>query len=299
MKRRTKMLITVLVPLMFVSGTAMADNYGVIFSGGVDKYNNHTRYYEETHRIWDIMTGTLGYDVDKVYVLAADGLSTDDDQRVSAGVYIDSDWNDIVTAGGNIDAGTSANLETTLENLEDIMGADDCFHFWSFDHGYNETYRSDPPTPATLDLGGLCAWDPTRTDYLIADDEFAKWVEPINAYAESYVFGQCFAGDMVDDLNIVAGENRFAAWAADWYEPSYGKGWVDVWADALEAGLRWTHELGEYAKLWDPYAGSEHPGWLGDNFHIITNEPVPLPGAVLLGMLGLSFAGAKLRKKNA
>ncbi len=295
MKRRTKMLIAVLVPLMFVSGTAMADNYGVIFSGGVRASSNYDRYYDETLRMWNIMTGTLGYDVDKVYVLAADGLDLGLDQRVlipGPDTYISSDWSAITTAGGNIAAGTSANLESTLELLDDTIAADDCFHFWSFDHGYG----------GTLDDGGLCAWD-DGSDYYIEDEQFASWVNPIDAYAESYVFGQCFAGDMVNDLNILPGENRFAAWAADYYESSWGKSWVDAWADALEAGMRWTHELGEYARLNDIDGqfgtGKENPGWLGDNFHIVTNQPVPVPAAVLLGMLGLGVASAKLRRKNA
>jgi hypothetical protein len=135
---------------------------------------------------------------------------------------------------------------------------------------------------------------------MIPDDVFAGWVNPISAYAESYAFGQCFAGEMVDELNILPGENRFAAWAADWYESSWGKGWVDVWADALEAGLRWTHDLGQYAIDYDPYGpngtGQEHPGFLGDNFHIITNVPIPAPAALLLGILGFGTAGMKLRK---
>jgi hypothetical protein len=99
---------------------------------------------------------------------------------------------------------------------------------------------------------------------------------------------------MVDELNILPGENRFAAWAAGWDEPSWGRAWVDVWADALEGGLVWTHDIGEYARVNDPAA--ETPGWLGDNFHIITNEPIPAPAAVLLGILGLGAAGMKLRK---
>ena len=293
--KRTKIAVAACVLLVFVGSTAMADTYGVIFSGGINAGNNHDRYYDETLRMYNIMTTDLGYD--EVYVLFGDGTDTAIDR--SSGVS--SDWSMI--EAGHIEAATATNLENRLTSLQTQITTSDVFHFWSFDHGYNETYDDSPPVPATEDLGGLCAWDPTWADYRIADDVFASWVNPIDAYAEAYIFGQCFAGDMVNELNIVAGENRFAAWAADWYEPSWGRGWADAWADGLESGLLWTHDLGAYAVDNDPFGpsgtGAEHPGWLGDNLNILTGVPVPVPGAVLLGMLGLSVAGARLRKRNA
>ena len=82
---------------------------------------------------------------------------------------------------------------------------------------------------------------------------------------------------MVDDLNIPGHNNRFAAWAAAGCEPSWGQGWADAWADGIESGLRWSHDLGQYALANDPYGpngtGEEHPGWAGANIHIITNKP--------------------------
>ncbi len=297
MKAYTKsrnLMPTIFMPVLLclvLSGSAAAQaglNYGVIFSGGADRYNNHDRYYEETLRMWNIMTGTLGYDVKNVYVLFADGT----DPAIDRSSGVSSDWSMITAAGGNISSATYADLQNTLGTLQNMITLDDCFHFWSFDHGY----QLDPPVQ---DQGGLVAWGSPW----IADDVFASWVNPITAYAESYAFGQCFAGDMADDLNILPGQNRFAAWAADWYESSWGRGWADVWADALETGLRWTHDIGEYARLNDPYgpggSGLEHPGWLGDNFHIITNEPIPEPATIcLLGLGALSLLRRKGLKRN-
>jgi hypothetical protein len=276
---------------IFMAATAEADNYAVIFSGGGDRYNNHDRYYEETLRMWNDMTGLLGYSIDKVYVLFADGTDAGIDR--SSGVS--SDWSSIVTAGGHISSATKSNLQGTIADLARIMTPNDSFNFWSFDHG------SNPYDPAVQDEGLLVSWG---TPW-IRDDEFASWVNPLDVKGEVYAFAQCFAGDMVDDLGILPGENRFAAWAADWYESSYGQGWADAWADGLEAGLRTTWALGDYALYHDIYgpsgSGWEHPGWIGDDLDIITNNPVPEPCTLLLlgsGLVGLLVIRRRKLMKN-
>jgi hypothetical protein len=132
-------------------------------------------------------------------------------------------------------------------------------------------------------------------------------VQSIDAMAEDYIFAQCFGGDMANDLTIYPGEHVFSAWAADYYEPSYAYGWADAWARGLEDGLRSTWLLGQYALEKDPYGplgplatrGSEHPGWTGYNFNIITNQAVvPEPSTFLLlaaGLAGLAFVRRKTR----
>jgi hypothetical protein len=267
-----------------------AENYGVLFSGGWNWYNNHDRYYDQTLRMWNIMTGTLGYDVSNVYVLFADGTNP----AIDRSSHVNSDWSMITAAGGNIAAGTYGNLQSTLTTLQSTIGPSDCFHFWAYDHGYGGTY----------DQGGLCAWNETE----IPDDVFASWANPINAYAESYVFGNCYSGDMINDLNILPGQNRFAAWSTGWWQSSYSgstRGFLYEWANALEnEGLRWTHDIGQYAIDHDYYGpnglGWDTPGWTGDNFHIITNQPIPEPSTVLLfgiGFLGLGAYGYRRKKK--
>ena len=303
MKKLLLILCAFIVLNIVTTPTAQAlhTSYAVIFSGGINTGNNHVRYYEETLRMWQIMTGTLSFDVNNVYVLAADGTDTAVDQ--SDGVT-SSDWSMITDAGGHIMSGTPENLQNTLALLSDLMTTEDSFDFWSFDHGGNTTFDPDAttyPYGSTEDEGYLCGWGGN-----ITDDAFAAWVDPINIMAESYAFGQCFAGDMADDLmalSLGAGQYRFTAWAADWYEPSWGRSWVDAWADALEVGYRATWDLGYQAWLNDASrdtgAGGEHPGWAGDNFDYVTNQPIPEPSTLVLlgtGLSGFIFIKRKLKK---
>jgi hypothetical protein len=271
-----------------------------LFSGGYDAGNNHERYYEETLRMWQITTGTLGFGVDNVYVLFADGT----DSAVDRSSGVDSDWSMIVSAGGHIGSATAGDLEAAFSTIAGRMEAGDSFLFWSFDHGGG--WNGDPsqagaPAPPD-DPTTLTAWNGES----VSDNDFATWAQRItakNPLSEAYFFGECFAGGMVDDLNIQPGQTRFAAWAAGWFEFSWGKGWAAALGDAFEAGLTMTHELGAYAMANDVYSASrttgactnvpgstndscEQPGWVGDNFSV---APVPEPGTILL--LGSGLAG--------
>jgi len=292
--------------------------YAALFSGGFNSANNHDRYYEETLRMWQISTALFG--VQNVWVLFADGT----DNGVDRSSNVDSDWSPITDAGGNIESATHDNLQARLAAIAGLITEDDSFYFWSFNHGENSGFEDCPnaapnapnstvlnkvnpnacplpdPDVATEDTVLLTGWGAPS----IPDDEFAGWVAPINqtSLASAYAFAQCFSGGMADDL--FPAPRVFAAWAATWDECSFGKDWADAWADAIESGLRSTWQMGEYARLNDPSGcgpaqDCETPGWTGDNFHFLTNEPVPEPATlILVGGTLASFAGLKLRRKR-
>lgn len=287
-----------------VAATARAapvhTDYAVLFSGGWDASNNHARYYDQTLRMWNLLTGTLGFNATNIYVLFADGTDTGKDQCTSYGAddkcngWKDSDWSALQVANTSILSATAVNLENTLGFLSNAMTRDDSFYFWSFDHGDTANNPSDP-----MDVT-LTAWNYES----IADDAFASWVEPLDVQAEIFAFAQCYSGGMVDDLNLAANPNRFAGWAASGCEPSWGDGWARAWADGIQSGRRWSHDLGRYAVDHDPFAPGgatcqatgrcEHPGWAGANIHIVTNE-IPEPASASIAALGL-LAMAWLRR---
>lgn len=269
-------------------------DHAVLFAGGWDRTINHERYYTQTLRMWNLLTGTLGFNATNIYVLFADGTDPGQDQctgydaQGDCNAWKDSDWSVLTAANSSIMAASAAHLQTTLGFLSSILTRDDSFYFWSFDHGGSENNPNDP------DDVTLSGWNRES----IRDDELARWVDPLDAKAEIYAFGQCHSGGMVDDLDLAANRNRFAAWAAAGCEPSFGDGWVDAWADGIDAGLRWSHDLGRYALDNDPFGPfgnecltwgtCETPGWAGANIHIVTNE-IPLPATLPLVALGLAL----------
>ena len=310
------LLASVLVSI-FMPSRAIASpdtTYAVLFSGGLDAANNHDRYYEETLRMWNISVGLFG--VNNVFVLFADGLAPAVDR--SSGVS--SDWTPITNAGGNIEAATHDNLFARLTALSSVITPQDSFYFWSFNHGDNPSFPDCPneapnapnspilnkanppgclpPVVANPNDVVLTAWQAPS----IRDDELAAWVAPINAKKEAYAFAECFSGGMVDDL--FPDPNRFAAWAAAANECSFDRGWADAWADAIEAGLRSTWKMGEFARVNDPFGGGpainkETPGWTGANFHFLTNESVPEPSTFalfLISLLGITLCRRERRK---
>jgi hypothetical protein len=272
--------------------------YAVLFSGGGDSANNHDRYYDETLRMWDIATTLFG--VNQVYTLFADGT----DPAIDRSSNVSSDWTPITNAGGHIQPATSANLQAVLAQLAIDIEPTDSFYLWTFDHGDGDEPGPNIPDEMPYEAK-LIGWGANDE---ITDDQLATWVQPINAMAEAYAFGQCFCGGMADDiLGAPNADNRFVAWAQGNYDCSYGQGWIDAWADGLElaiAGgdvddtLAWsTYKLGGLAQRNDPFGfgagavppdrGLERPGYAGYNFHFLSNEAVPEPGTLGLLLVGV------------
>jgi hypothetical protein len=297
-----KKLMRLLAALVFYGlSTPMAQaipihtNYAVLFSGGYNAANNRPRYYDETLRMWDITTNILGFDPANVYVLFADGadpgLDQCDQEGGACSSYTNSDWSSVLAAGGNVSSALHDDLQNTLAFLSGKMTVNDSFYFWSFDHG--DADISGVPNDVVLN-----GWDTE----LIRDDELAAWVDPFDVQAEIYAFGQCYSGGMVDDIMVLSGNNRSAAWACTGSESSYGQGWADAWADGLEAGLRWTNDLGQYALVNDPYGpygiGLESPGWAGRNINIITNQIIPEPPITMLFVTGILVMIVRLQRAH-
>jgi hypothetical protein len=256
-----------------------AASYALLFSGGGDYNNNMDRFYDETSRMWSLTTGTLGYDVDNVYVLFADGTNPYVDQlSYKVRDWITSDWSQVTTAGGHIAEATRANFISTVQEIGSRMvSGQDTFYMWTFDHGGQQ---------GSAGQGWLTCWDLNPVLGLPAADaaseriytsEFASLLDPItskNPVWEAYAMAQCFAEDFRYGLNITESDtDRFFAWAAEYYQYSYDHSWADAWADGIEAGNTNSIVLGEYAVQNDIYGQHqgfhlETPGYTGGSFSI-------------------------------
>ncbi|MCX6632277.1 MAG: hypothetical protein NTW28_32090 [Candidatus Solibacter sp.] len=251
---------------------AWADHldYAVLFSGGFNQDSNHDYYYNATLNMWDLTVNTLGFDASRVYVLSADGTDPAADLK-SGG---NSDWSAAVARGSTVEAASSANLASLFDHLADTMTVDDSFYFWSFDHGGN----SDP---AQVQNSVLWGWNQEA----IQAADFAAWAADFQVKAQIYAFAQCYASGMAYALTQYPRTNRFAAWASAWDESSWSDGWASAWAEGIQSGIRDTVPLGIYARDHDIFAaaGWEHPGFIGNNINIVTNEAVvPEPHSVVL-----------------
>lgn len=279
----SRLFATAALSALSLPALATHTDYAVLFSGGYDASNNHARYYDQTLRMWNILTGTLGFNPANIYLLFSDGQDPGKDQcsQYDAGGncsgWKNSDWSAVAAANTSVLPATPTKLQQTITFLDNAMSSEDSFYFWAFDHG---SQTADPGHVT------LTAWDQGA----IRDDQFASWVDDLQVKAEIYAFAECFSGGMADDLNLAAHPNRFAAWAAGSGEPSWGDGWAKAWADGIDNGLRWSRDLGQYALTHDIYGpkqlGKETPGWAGANIHIITND-IPEPASLLLAASAL------------
>jgi hypothetical protein len=245
--------------------TQMGTNYAVLFSGGVSKSANYVRYYNNIKAMYQTLTASLNVRPENIYVIYADGTNSAVDR--SDGVNSNMSY----AAGSNVLAATKTNLLNTLSTLATKVDGYDHFFFYSFDHGGGSE-------KATMTTGEevLNGWGSD-----IRDDELAPALNAIQGLHSTYVFTQCFAGGMIDDLGTLpAGVHASAA--TNHYEFSWGDGFAGAYQQALANGWRYSENVFSQAKANDPYAiqtayadnggtwtsGKEHPWSVGDNFPI-------------------------------
>ena len=136
---------------LLASPAARGENYAVLFSGGDSAYHNWDRYYNNTLRVWNLLTGTLAYKPENVWVVFADGTDPGLDQHIDGGGYVNSDWSSVVSAGATVLPATSANLQNTMANL--TAGPMDLAFLWTFDHGSGTRFN-----PAVTGEEKLTGW---------------------------------------------------------------------------------------------------------------------------------------------
>jgi len=236
--------------LAAVAAPVMAENYAILFAGGVDRNWNWSRYYTNTLRMYNLVVGwPLNYKAENVWVLASDGLNPALDQNTGS-TFVDSNWSTVVSNGSTVLAATHDNLQTTLQNL--FLGPADMLYMWTFDHGHGT-----PNRPDIYDEELLNGWGND-----IRDDELYKWTRNPACGRRAFVFGQCYSGGMVDALGVSVVKNAFACAATNHYETSWEDGFVRAFADGMSGhDYTRTHQLYQHAYQNDPYAtDGEGPG---------------------------------------
>jgi Ca2+-binding RTX toxin-like protein len=263
---------------------ANAQNYVVLFAGGFDAANNHSRYYNNIKGMYQKIAGFGLVPRNNIYVLYADGTGAAVDQNTGSG-QINSDMS--FAYQSTVLAGTKENLQSVMNTLSAKVDNDDNFLFYSFDHGGGTNNR-----PATTGEEQLTGWGNA-----IDDEVLAGWLRSINSGHSTYIFTQCFAGGMLDNL-LPLRSNEFGAAATNHYEYSWGDGFAKAFLNGLSA-TSMTHAAYNSAYNNDPFSdkGSypanggtvanqiEHPWWAGANFRIFNpvggSAPLPDEGRAL------------------
>jgi len=190
-------------------------------------------------------------------------------------------------------AGTGSALDTAIGSDFNAWrnsngGFLTAFNIWLADNprarGWGETLVIKPNTglSATADAGGL--WDvEVSTNAWHSDLYYAEWT--VKNVADALKIGGSDIGDF--------------SFSATLYVDIDKDGWDD--ADPLAVlGTDYTIWFGGYGVGDTSFAyGAEYYGTSANGLlyqGTLDITPVPVPGAILLGLLGLSAAGIKLRK---
>ncbi len=209
--------------------------YAILFSGGIDAANNHTRYWNDLKFMYKTLVGTLKFPKNNIAVLYADGKALDKDMPVHY-------------------SATQANLTKVFSLLRQHSTDKDLVFFFTTNHGGGFD-TSCPPHPYTKvktciwggqwDAGGdepgdnlvektynldinndgdkkdtvswdeeLCAWGGS-----IFDDALQTIVGNLKFKQMVIVLEQCFSGGLIHDM--AQGGDRIIISAAGEYEPSW------------------------------------------------------------------------------
>ena len=272
------------------------DNYAVLFSGGIDRFNNHLRYYESTRDLYLTLVNDYGLDPEKIIVLFGDGTNPawDTVERTDFGpLFSSADMSFAVDRGSTVVSATAPNLLFTLTLMAEVVDPTDHFFFWTFDHGAGT--KGNPAVTGEEELRG---WQ-QRID----DDFVADLLAEIHAAHSTYVYCQCFSGGILDD-SMPLDRGEFGCAATNHYEVSWSNAFTWGFDLALRSGIYLTHQIYRFAYLHDFYAtdgegpggavkaGAEHPWMTGDNFPIFYDPDNQIPTLSLVAPLKAKTDGA-------
>jgi hypothetical protein len=205
--------------------------YAILFAGGINAANNHTRYWNDLKFMYSTLVGTLKFSKDNIAVLYADGKAVDNNMPVHY-------------------SATQANLDKVFTLLRQHSTDKDLVFFFTTNHGggfekddlsapigtgYSGQWDADADEPGdslnekkyNLDINNdgdkndtvswdeeLCAWGGS-----IYDDAFHTIVANLKFKQMVIVMEQCFSGGLIHDM--AQGGDRIIISAAGEYEPSW------------------------------------------------------------------------------
>lgn len=308
----SKSSLVVSVTTLKTSPEGFAENYVVIFSGGGDKSNNHSHYYDTITDFYTVCTASYSVPKDHIYVLYADGADPGKDQYKN-GVFIDSDMT--FANGSYIHSATLSNFEYVMSTVGGLMDNNDHLMVYVFDHGNGN--NDNRYTNEELIIG----WGDLNNDpnTLITGTEFSNAMLNVTQGYVTIALNQCFAGGILDNLfdpktgklrtvdpdtgktrNVVKSidpNKWFGMSATNHYEFSWDNDFAQGINNALKSELTSTQDVYQNAYDNDIYATTggwgeldgktvwvyEHPWCVGSDFRIFATPQQQIsPNALVI-----------------
>lgn len=240
-------------------------NRAILFFGGADETNNHSRYYNNLKEMISSLKAR-GIKSENIIVMHADGLDPAPDQNITPNPEIpdlkNSEMDFLRKDGIAVIPATQDGLENVFGALRPVLKDNDHTLFYAFDHGGKDAQGET-----------LIGWN--RED--IKDKDFAEIVKDIKGY-KTYIFAECHSGGMAKDIDCSDGKTCALA-ATKPNEVSYEDGYADAIAKTITDSTLTTHELHDRVEKLDEYADEtgllpqwlfnvEHPQKYGHDFPV-------------------------------
>lgn len=176
------------VPSSNEGASTASRTYAVILSGGVDKFSNYERYWNDCSFIYQTLVNKYGVPKQNIYPIMSDGDNPAVDMHCTSGSFVsqplDLDFDGVADIHL---AATKDNVRNTLSTLSKKLNKDDHLFFFVIDHGASENANSF-----------ICLWNNGR----LSDSELANMLDPFckRSVNVNVVLGQCFAGGFNEKL---------------------------------------------------------------------------------------------------
>lgn len=187
-KRVTRAPLEIKVPKSTTTNSVNSHTYAVIISGGISKYSNYERYWNDCSFIYQTLINKYQIPKQNTYVVMSDGTNPAADMNCGGGTFKSSPLDlDFDNSPDIKYAATRANLTNIFNELSRKLTENDHLYIYVIDHGGTNDNRTQ---------SYICLWNNEN----LQDYELSAMLDKIKAGSMNIVLGQCFSGGFIDNL---------------------------------------------------------------------------------------------------
>ncbi len=195
--------------------TNSAENYVVLFAGGAGLSSNRPRYYYNFRSVYEALVENYDIPRNHIYVLYADGTSSNADYMLNGASY---NSNMSYANGSHVYSASKSNFTSVMRSLAEVADSNDHLLVYVYDHGSGEEDDRNRRGEERI-----CTWD-FYSDGGISGSEYNNLMRSVGAGYQTHLFAQCFAGGILDALDMSSGSKRVYGAASDThYSPAISR----------------------------------------------------------------------------